>query len=217
MIMAKYKVVLYAVLLAVAAVAIWYFQNDAVIDEQYLSTDRYRQLQQQLDEERSRYRVANRDINEVFETLIFSEESRRLELPFRLDSLSLDQYMGDSTRLPVDSRRLDDYNGRADYYNPGLVSRDSIDIIFLIVEIPSVYRNIEVWMATHHDGALVDVEGVAQFKNTIADRIHSELLVDEEGIEVAVQRLRKYPFRQESEGRYRYRIDGEGKISEEEF
>lgn len=213
--MAKSKVVLYAALLAVVVAGIWYFQNSAVIDEQYLSTDRYRQLQQQMDEEQSRYRAANRDINEVFETLILSEDSRRLELPFRLDSLSLDKYMSDSTRLPVDSRRLDDYDGRAAYYNPGLVSRDSIDIIFLIVKIPSVYRNIEVWMATHHDGILVDVEGVAQFKNTIADRIHSELLVDGEGIEVTMQRLRKYPFRQQSEGRYRYHIDGEGKISEE--
>lgn len=214
--MSKSKIAGYILLLAAVAAVFFYFYDSSLINEAYLSSEKYQQLQKELDKEHARIESENRDISEVFSKLVFSESSPQLNLPVQLDSLSIRKYLSDSPRLPIEPQGLDKPpNRKFNYYNLGVAVRDSIEIVFVLVERASVYLDIEVWMATRYNNSFVDVEGIARFKNSITDRVHTELLIGEDSIEADMQRIRKYPIFQQAEERYRYLINGQGEISEE--
>lgn len=200
----KTKKIILIAFLAAGIIALYFWMNRSVINRSYLASDEYQQLEQELSSERERDRSANKTPADVFEELLSSEKVIELSVPFTLDSLLLDNYQSRFEEIPI--RDNGNRQGHT-FYEVGVIESNSVNLFVVLVEYPSVYTNLEIWMATEQNGELVDTEMVAEYKNSITDYVYTELEIDDQHrVESLLTRRRKYPIQQESDEWFRYEV-----------
>lgn len=190
--MSRSKLIILLSVLFVGFGALYFWMNRSVINRSYLASEEYQQLEQQLNNERERYESESNTPAEVFEQMIRSDENPTLDLPFRMDSLVLENYQNRFEEIPLKNNREGIENR---FFKIGMIRMSDARLYLMLVKRPSIYRHLEVWITTAKDESLVDTEMIAEYKNSLTDKITTDLEIDANyKIHATVNRNREYPI-----------------------
>lgn len=190
--MSRSKLIILLSVLFVGFGALYFWMNRSVINRSYLASEEYQQLEQQLNNERERYESESNTPAEVFEQMIRSDENPTLDLPFRMDSLVLENYQNRFEEIPLKNNREGIENR---FFKIGMIRMSDARLYLMLVKRSSIYRHLEVWITTAKDESLVDTEMIAEYKNSLTDKITTDLEIDANyKIHATVNRNREYPI-----------------------
>lgn len=193
---------------------LWYHADPNIVDEEYISSDSYKALQQNIDYEKDSIVDRQMILQEVVKQMLVKEAVFQRELPYRLDSLSLDTVLNFRNRLSIPKTNLKS-TGSNEYTFYGLTIFESEEYraLLSLIELPGIYRNLEVGLTTIRDGEIVDTALIGRYEKNITEKTHSEIYIGaDKEIRVKLDKIRFYPFEQEKSIQYRYLIANDGRI-----
>lgn len=192
-------------------------QDDQAIGESYLNSERYQQFERQSVKERSGKSDEATAFEGILSSLLTDPATKELNPPVQIDSLSVDKYLDASAACELKLSMLNE-PARMDYtyYPVAKTERDGLNLLFFLIQKSSVYRDIELAVATFNDTTLIRARSLAEFKKTISMRVGSKVQVGRSlDIISEIKREPFYPVPQEYHTIYRYTIDEKGEIEEE--
>lgn len=199
---------------ALLAAYLWFFADPNVVDEDYISSDSFKKLEQNIDYERDS--VADREtvIRDVVNQMIQNQSLIQKKLPFRLDSLALDSVLNPQNRLSIPGvRSMPSGSGEYHFYGLIILEGENYRALLSLVELPGIYRDLEVGLTTVIDGQIVDKALIGRYEKNLTEKTYTEIYINENHeIRVEVDKQRFYPFEQEKRVSYRYVINRDGNI-----
>ena len=192
----------------------WYSTDPNIIDEDYISSEEYRKLQQNIAFERSK--IADRDtvLKLVVKHMLANDTAFQQRLPYRLDSLALDRIMSNENSLSIPELRIQPSDlSNYTFYGVTILEGEDYRALLSLIELPGVFRDLEVGLTTVRDGEIIDRALIGRYEKNLSTEIHSEIFIGTDNeIQVKVEKSRFYPFEQEKRADYRYRIASDGRI-----
>lgn len=212
--MKKYAIVILLFAAAILAVYQWYYADPNIIDEEYISSDSYQVLQQNIAFEKSKITDRETVLKKVVQKMLARDAAFQRTLPYRLDSLALDSVMKDENRLSIPEFRIKPSDlSEYTFYGLTIFESEEYRALLSLIELPGVYRDLEVGLTTVRDGEIIDIAMVGRFQRNISLETHTEIYIgNEREIRVKVDQSRFYPFEQDKSVRYRYLIANDGRI-----
>lgn len=210
------KTAIIIVLLFAAGLAAYryYYADPNIVNEEYLSSENYKTLQDDIQYERNT--IADREaiLQEVVKQMLVQRSRYRHGLPYHLDSLILDSVLNSENRLSLPDLRImpSDYKNY-NFYGLQILEGENYSALLSLIEMPGIYRDIEVGLTTIRDGNIIDTALIGRYGKNLSATTHSEIYIDaDHDIRVRMNKSRQYPFKQEHYVSYQYQITKDGKI-----
>lgn len=197
-----------------AAYLFYYYSDPNIINEDYLSSEAYTTLQDNIQYERDSLADREAVLQEVVKQMLVQKSRYRLGLPYRLDSLVLDSVLKKENRLSLPDLRImpSDVNDYT-FYGLHIFEGEHYSALLSLIEMPGVYRDLEVGLTTVREGNIIDTALIGRYEHNLSATTHSEIIINtDHEIRIKVNKTRLYPFKQEQSVNYQYRIAKNGKI-----
>lgn len=210
------KITFIAILFFAAGFAAYrfYYADPNIVDGDYISSKTYKALQDDIEYEKKS--IADREsvLQLVVRQMLAEPDKFQQGLPFYLDSLALDSVLKTGNRLSIPDLRImpSDFNNY-NFYGLAIFGGETYTAVLSVIELPGVYRNLEVGLTTVKDGEIIDTALIGRYEKNITMSTDSEIYINSDSeIRVQMNKSRFYPFKQNQNFNYRYRIAKEGRI-----
>lgn len=181
-----------------------YDRDRGVIDDEYIASESYRQLEEKIQGEQKSTVPAEQKIRIILQEVILSGDSKELELPLNKISSTLSGNNSNWNTL-FDLR----------FKNIGKVKRDSLVIHFVLVQEKKNYDESGLFMTTSEKDSLLAFQTIGQFKHTVTEIVETQVYIKNSGVVVAeISRKKLYPVEQENMNIYSYEILESGRIEQ---
>lgn len=195
-------IIFISILGALVYFAFFYDADRGVIDEGYMASERFQELEQKLQKERQTYLSNSQQINKILQLVIKSNDTPKLELSI---NAAVDELMNSDSLWSS----LGDYK----YSSIGKQKLDELTIYIVLVQKPGIYDEAGLLMATAQNDSLLHMQTIGEFKNTITEKVTTQIYWKAKNVIVArVTRNRLYPVEQENLSSYDYAIRETGEI-----
>lgn len=203
-------------LLAAVLVTAWllYDPDRNVIDEEFVQSESYKSLQQQLEDEKTEFRKRESVVNLVIQRMYDDTLELQQSLPVRLDSLSLDTLLVEKYKIPIYRDEVSSSEFTAfSFYRLQRFNIGDLTTMLFFMERPGVYRNVGLVLATVKDSEVVDTELIGEYKKNISEEVKGIVAMKGNSIfKSTLTRTRFYPVVQKNVVAYRYIIAKDGTI-----
>ena len=179
-----------------------YYSDQSVIDDDYVASESYQQLEERLEKEQERSFSEEESLRMIFEQMLKSNHSKELELPITDTFLSLVE--AESHWQELQGFKFKDL---------GKINRSEITLSFVLIQKPHVYDEAGLVMATSQNDSLIQLQTIGQFKNTVTEKVETQVQIGETNV-IATKVFKKilYPVEQENSTTYLYQISESGRI-----
>ncbi|MGK7368719.1 MAG: hypothetical protein ACNS64_00785 [Candidatus Halalkalibacterium sp. M3_1C_030] len=210
------KVAITIALLAAAVLVAYqiYYADPNIVNESYLNSNRFRTLEKNIENEKSRKGDKEKVLRLVVQGMMDETNKYSQRLPYHLDSLALDSVMVPENRLAISeiqsgAKNFEDYK----FYGLQVFQADNYKAVLSLTELPGVYRNIEIGLVTARGSEIIDIELIGRFEKNLKEITSSEVRIDtNKNIQVRMNKYRLYPVRQSQKINYGYTISKDGII-----
>lgn len=184
-----------------------------LVNRQYLQTEEYSEFEQSSKKELSKNKHTNRSFPSHIAQLTNCEQVEELTIPFRLNQEALtilQKEAGDS--CVVESREKPAYSvllvGKSNY--------ETIDLYWVLLDRPSVYKNQGLFIATFQNDSLLNYNAVGSFEKDLSKKVTTDIHVRQaqKNLEIISKTDRNiiYPFKQENTIEESFIINPDGEI-----
>lgn len=209
-------VILLLILTSGLVLFLWYDPDRNLIDEEYLSTEEYRALNEKLD-------VRHRDsldeqmlLKAIALQALKNHRVITLSRPVRLDSSDINRSLQPSKKIRLGRNgeapsKFDDFT----YYHLDTFAAAGYRMVFFLVEYPTMYREIELFLASASPSrqAVSDLAVIATYRNNLQEEVENIIEIGTDGtITTEVQKRVNYPIQQDNNYFYHFYIDSTGTI-----
>jgi len=204
-------VILSAVILAAYR---FYYADPNIVDGDYISSETYKALQKDIEYEKQSTADRKAVLQVVVRQMLAETNKFQKGLPYRLDSLALDSALKPENRLSIPDMRImpSDFNNY-NFYGLNIFEGENYMAVLSVIELPGVYRDLEVGLTTVRNGEIVDTALIGRYKKNLTEKSSAEISIESgNDIRVRLNKSRSYPFKQNQNVTYRYRITKDGMI-----
>lgn len=203
------------VLSAAILAAFLLFSDPNVIDQDYISSSEYEDLEHELEKNKSQNKTEETALKQLILELALNSSGYSRKLPIRLDSISVDSILSRNGKIDIG----DKYTGQSsftnnNYYSVLILEEGEIHRVLFLVESKGLYKDIDLLLATTSDSAIVDLESIGSFEKNISEEVYSIIHIESNSlIRTTVIKNRFYPVNQQNKTNYRYEIGPDGHIN----
>lgn len=206
--MAKLRAGIAILLCAAVLYVIFIYDTDSgVIDDDYISSQSYQELETELQKNRTELLSEKERINRLLVTVLSDSKSTELSMPLDLRISALAENATEEKAWK--------YFNEFSYSLIGKLKSGEIAVHLLLLRLRASDKDTRLLLATSKKDSLLDKAVVGQYKDEVAEKVETEFMMNAlSQIESKIIQNRRYPVEQTNEQFYQYHISPTGRLTE---
>lgn len=187
-----------------------------VIDDSYLQSDQYRTFQDKVEKEHKEMVDRQTLVQELILKMHEAEGLPEWGLPIHINTERLEHWANAMEPVILRDPGFTGSEAVHNRYIPaGLVRQDSLTVLLFLVRRSTMYKDMQLYMATIRDGQVQDVAPIAEYRYDLSIRSIPEVTIRKDlTITSVMERMTNYPIRQENTSTWHFRVEQNGNIVE---
>lgn len=192
-----------------------FFSSQQVVDEDYLKSEKYQSLKNNIEREKETNRDEKSVFHAVVEKMLANESNYSRNLPLRIQPTAIDSFPEANEKIALGNIRIENsrYHNYS-FYGILAANKEKFNAVVFLMVLPGVYKKNRMILVTAQNSSILDMATIGQYDKNITEEVNTDLFIDEDlYIRAEMNKLRFYPIQQSTTVHYRYSISKKGNIN----